>query len=153
MPLSNSKNFYYVLIKDFVRCLTNKTQDHGKKHFWQYYLQCFSRSKVLECHTKNCLVISCTKSVLFTVGRASISCQNFKRSAKAPFLTFDNFECVLISSTDYIDFGPSAKNYYDRIVCSYGYKLICVDGQYSKPCKFLNDMIEENECCSKAIEI
>ena len=27
----------------------------------------------------------------------------------------------------YINFGPKTKKYQDHIVCSYGYKLICVD--------------------------
>ena len=43
-----------------------------------------------------------------------------------------NFECVLIPSTDYIDFDPNTKKYQDHIVFSYGYKLICVDDRYSK---------------------
>ena len=61
---------------------------------------------------------------------------------------------VLISSTDNIDFGPKAKNYQDHIVCTYGYRLICVNKLYSKLCKtyfgedaidkFLNDMIKES---------
>ena len=50
----------------------------------------------------------------------------------------------------------------NHIVCSYGYKLICVHDRYSKPYKtyfdkdaidrFLNDMIKEGEYCSKVIE-
>ena len=35
--------------------------------------------------------------------------------------------------TTLTDFGPNAKIYQDRIVCSYCYKLICVDDRYSKP--------------------
>ena len=60
--------------------------------------------------------------------------QNFKRLTKAPFRIFDEFECVLISSTN-IDFGSNTKKYEDHIVCSYDYKLICVYERYSKPYK------------------
>ena len=31
--------------------------------------------------------------------------------------------------TDYIDFGPNINKFQGHIVCSYGYKLICVDEQ------------------------
>ena len=85
--------------------------------------------------------------------------QNFKRLTKAPFIIFDEFECVLLSATNNIDFGLNTKKYKDHIVCSYDYKLICVYERYSKPYKtyfgenamekFLNDMIKESEYCSK----
>ena len=32
--LSTSKKFHYILIKDFNRCMTNKTKHHGKKLFF-----------------------------------------------------------------------------------------------------------------------
>ena len=41
-----------------------KTEHPGRKLFSQYFLQCFSRSRVLECHVKNSLGINHTKSVL-----------------------------------------------------------------------------------------
>ena len=44
---SNAKSPYYALIKDFDRFMTNKTKHHGKIHFFRYYLQWFSSSKVL----------------------------------------------------------------------------------------------------------
>ena len=75
------------------------------------------------------------------------------------FIIYDDFQYVLIPSTDNIDFGPNSKKYQDHIVCSYSYKLICADDQYSKPDKtyfgedaidkFLNDMMKESEYCSK----
>ena len=36
----------------------------NKKYFCRYYLQCFSGSKVLEFHVKNCLAFNYTKLVL-----------------------------------------------------------------------------------------
>ena len=45
-----------------------------------------------------------------------INFQNFIRLTKAPFITCDDFECVLIPSTDNIDFGPNTKEYQDHIV-------------------------------------
>ena len=51
----------YVLIKDVNRFMTNKPKLHGKKHFCQYILQCFSCSKILEYLVKTCLAINHTK--------------------------------------------------------------------------------------------
>ena len=76
-------------------------------------------------------------------------------------MIYGDFECPLIL-TDNIDFGPNIKKYPDHIVCSYGYKMICVDDRHSKLYKtyfgedridkFLYDMIKESEHCSKVIE-
>ena len=59
--------------------------------------------------------------------------------------------------TDNKNDGPNNKNHQDPIVCSYGYKLICVDEQYSRPYKtysgenttnrFINEMNESEYCC------
>ena len=77
-------------------------------------------------------------------------------------IIYCDLESILILSTDNIDFAPNTKKYQDHIVCSYGYKLVCLDDQYSKPHKAyfgeytigkcLNDMIKECEYCSKIIE-
>ena len=77
-------------------------------------------------------------------------------------IIYCDLESILILSTDNIDFVPNTKKYQDHIVCSYGYKLECLDDQYSKPYKAyfgedtigkcLNDMIKECEYSSKIIE-
>ena len=160
--LSSSKKSYYVLIKDFNRFMTNKTDHHVKKPFCWYFLQCFSSSRVLQCCLKICLAINNTKSVSLPEEIEYGNFQNFKRLTKALFIIYWDFECLLIPSTDNIDFGPDTKKYQNHVVCIYGYKLICVDGQYSKSYetyfgedaidKFLNDMIKETKYCSEMIE-
>ena len=62
---------------------------------------------------------------------------------------------MILPSTDNINLSPNTKKCRDNIVCSYGYKLISVDDQYSKPYKtylgddpidkYLNDMIKQKE--------
>ena len=37
----------YVYIKDFNRFMCSKTNKRNKKHFWKYYLQCFSNENSL----------------------------------------------------------------------------------------------------------
>ena len=71
----------------------------------------------------------------------------------------DDFEYVLILSTNNINFVPNTKKYQRDQVWCYGCKLLCVDERYSKPqktyfaedliVKFLNDMVKENEYCIK----
>ena len=53
--------------------MTKKTKDYDKKHFCRYSLQYVSSSKVLECHTKHCLAINHTKSVLMPEEGAGIN--------------------------------------------------------------------------------
>ena len=82
----------------------------------------------------------------------------FKRSTKAPFIIYADFECVLIPSTDNINSAPHNKKFQDHFVCSYGSKLICVNERYNKTYetysgedpidKFLNNMVNESEHCS-----
>ena len=59
----------------------------------RFYLECFSSSKTLEYHVKNCLEIIHTKSVLLLKEDEHVNFQNFKR--KAPFISYRDFECVL----------------------------------------------------------
>lgn len=40
---------------------------------------------------------------------------------------------ILNVSNDYFEFCTIIKIYHDPIVCSNGYKLICVDEKYNKP--------------------
>ena len=58
---------------------------------------------------------------------------------KATFVIYGDFECVLIPVADNNDLGPSTEKYQNHFVCSYGYKLICVDERYSKPYKTFLD--------------
>ena len=76
---------------------------------------------------KNCLATNHTKGVLLPKEGTYISLQNLKKLTNAPFIIYGDFVCVLIPSNDVINFGPNTKKYQDHIVCSYGYKSICVD--------------------------
>ena len=111
---------------------------------------------------QNCLAINHIKSVLLPEEGGFINFENFKRWTKALLIICDDFECVLIPSTDNINFGPNTKKRKYCIVCSYSYKLICVDEGYMKPYKTylgadaldkcFNVMIKENKSFSKINE-
>ena len=68
-------------------------------------------------------------------GNECVNLQNFKILIKARFIKYGCFECVLMPSTDNIDFGPNTKKYQDHIFWNCGYKLICVNNWYNKPYK------------------
>ena len=56
--ISNGLVSHYVYIKDFDRCMFNKTKYKGKKYFCKCCLQCFSSKNLLSEHKKDCLVIT-----------------------------------------------------------------------------------------------
>lgn len=71
-----------------------------------------------------------------------------KRLMKTPFILHDEFECVLVPSTDNIDFFPKAIKYQGHIVCADGCNWIWLmtdivnlgeDAIYT----FLNNMIKK----------
>ena len=88
----------------------------------------------------------------------------FERKIKSPFMTYADFESILVPE----DNGKQNPNesytnkYQKHIACSYGYKLICVDDEFSKPFKsylgedaiynFISSLIEESKCCSDVIK-
>ena len=51
-------NNHYVLIKDFSRLMFNKTKSKTKKWFCKSCLQSFSSEKILNEHSKDCLLIN-----------------------------------------------------------------------------------------------
>ena len=160
--LTNSKNSRDVLIKDFNRFMTYEIKHHGKKTFADIVYSAFLAQKVFKYYVKKCLVINHTKVLLLEEGEY-VNFHNFKRLAKALFVSYGDFECVLIPSTYNIYFLRNTKKYQYHIGCSYGYRLIYVDDRYSKPYKtyfgknaidkFLNNIIKESEYCSKTVEI
>ena len=48
--ISENNKLDYVYIKDFNRFMFNKTKQTTKKHFCRYYLQCFSKERILSKH-------------------------------------------------------------------------------------------------------
>ena len=107
-------------IQNFNRFMTNKTKHHSKKHFCWYCLQCFSSSKLLEWHVRNCLPINHTKSVFLPEEGQYLVFWIFRRLIKAPFIIYADVECVLILLAYSIKFGPNTKRYNGYIVHSYG---------------------------------
>ena len=111
----NGKNLDYVLIRDFIRFMTIGTKHHSQNHSCWYWLQYFSTCKK---NIKNCQAINHTKSV-----------------SLPPLIKYANFKSILKHRTNDNNDDSNTKNISYHIACSYDYKLVCVDEQYSRPYK------------------
>ena len=90
--------------------------------------------------------------------------KNYERKIKSPFVIYADFESILVAESNRKQ-NP-ARSYTNKfqkhIACSYGYKLVCVDGEFSKSFlaylgedaayNFINSMIEESKYCSDVMK-
>ena len=74
-----------------------------------------TNKRALECRLKDFLAINHTKSVLLSEENEYLSFQKIKRLTKAAFIIYGDFKCVIIPSTDNINFGGSTKKCQDHI--------------------------------------
>ena len=130
--ISNDFTNHYVYIKDFNRLMFNKTRYKGKKYFCKSCLQCFSSESVLDSHKKDCLLINGGQNV--KLEKVFIEFKNFNRQIPVLFKIYADFECLLKSADSGFDNDcfSYTKKYQDNIPCSYAYKFVCVNNEYSK---------------------
>ena len=79
----------------------------------------------------------------------------------APKLHYNaNFECNLKGAKIYEGYYP--KNYQNYITCSFAYKVVCIDGKFSKPIvafraknlayEFIKAILEEYKYCKNLMK-
>ena len=153
-------NGHYVLIKDFNRFIFNQTKHKNKKHFCFHCLQCFSSEAVLQKHKQDCLTINGMQAVRMPKEKV-LKFTNFYKQLKAPFVIYADFEAIneKVSGPEPNSAGSFTHKYQKHTDCSYGYKLVCVDPQFSKPVKlyrgpnavykFIESVIDEVDYCQK----
>ena len=105
--ISNGFVFHYVYIKDFNKFMFNKTKHKGKKYFCKNCLQCFSSENVLLERKEDCLVINGKQNVKL---EGFTSFKNYSRQIPVPLKIYADF---------------------DHVLCSFAYKVVCVDNKYS----------------------
>ena len=120
---------HYVYIKDFDRFMFHKTKNKNKKWFCRSCLQCFSSESVLIKHKENCLSINGKQSVKLEKG--IIKFENYFKQIPVPFKIYADFECNLKTVESYE--GSYSKKYQYHVPCSFAYKLVCVDDEFTKP--------------------
>ena len=110
----------------------HKTKNKVKKWFCKSRLQCFSSKYVLTENKEDCLSINGKQSVRLEKG--TIKFKKYFKQLPVPFKIYADFECNLERVETYE--GSYPKKYQDHIPCSFAYKLVCVNDQFSKPIVF-----------------
>ena len=129
-----------------------------KKDFCKSCLQCFSSKNVLTEHNEVCLSINWVQSVRLKKG--TIELKNYFKEIPVQFKVYADFECNLESVKSYED--SYSKKYQDHILCSFAYKLICVNDKFTKPIivfrdqnaayQFIKAILKEHEYCKKVMK-
>ena len=109
-------------------------------------------------HKKVCLSINGVKSVRLEKG--TIEFKNYFKQIPVPFKIYADFECNLKSVESYE--GSYSKKYQDHIPCSFAYKLVCDDNEFTKPIivfrgenaayKFIEKILKEYEYFHKVMK-
>ena len=110
-------------------CFTKQKIKTKKKYFCESCLQWFSIKNVLTKHKEVCLSINGAQSVRLEKG--TIEFKNYFKQIPVPFKIYAGFECNLKSVESYE--GSYSNRYQDHILCSFAYKLVCVDDKFTKP--------------------
>ena len=135
----------------------HKTKNKNKKWFCKSCLQCFSSKSVLIKHKENCLSINGKQSVKLEKG--IIKFENYFKQIPVPFKIYADFECNLRGVESYE--GSYTKKYQDHVLCSFAYKVVCVDDRFTKPnvvyrdenaaYEFIKVILKEYRYCRKVM--
>ena len=153
--LIDDDNSHYVYIKDFNRFTFHKTKDNNKKLIYKKYLHCFTSENIIIKHIEDCLSINGVQ--LTGVEQGITEFQNYLKQLAVPSKIYANFECNLENTEIYE--GSYTKKYHDHALCSFAYKVICIDDKFSKPIvayrgenpayKFIKEILKEYKYCQK----
>ena len=153
--LIDENKSHYVYIKDFDRFMFHKTKNKNKKWFCKSCLQCFSSENVLVKHKEDCLSIRSQQSINLEEG--TIEFRNYFKQLPVPFKIYADFECNLKNVECYE--GTYTKKYHEHVLCSYAYKVVCIDDKYSKSIvgknaayEFIKSILKEHKYCKKIMK-
>ena len=121
-------------------------------------MQCFSRKNMLTKHKKVCLSINGAQSVRLDKGTTEF--KNYFKQIPVPFKIYADFECNLKTVESYE--GSYSKKYQYHVPCSFAYKLVCVDDEFTKPIvvfrgenaayEFIKSILKEYQYCKKVMK-
>ena len=117
---------HYLYIKDFGRFMLHKAKNKNKKYFCKSCLQYFSSKNGLNNHKEVCLSINGAQSV--RLEKETTELKNLIKQILVSFKIYSDFECIFNSAESY---EGCSKKYQDHILCSFAYKLVCVDDIFS----------------------
>ena len=107
---------------------------HGRKHFYRYCLQAFSTKKIWKCNLKDCFKINIKSRIIIPKKGKNVKIRNFSRKINPPFINYTDFENILVPENNGKQNPEESytEKYQKHIACSYGYKLLCIDGKFAK---------------------
>ena len=136
-----------------------------EKLFCCFYLQAFSTEEILKHHIKDCFKISGKQRIMMPKKGEYVKFENYERKIKSPFIIYAGFEIIWVPEDNGQQKSKRSytNKYKKHIASSYGYILVCVDDNFSKPFKTYlgndtvynfknNDNIEESKYCSDVMK-
>ena len=108
-----------------------------RKHFVCYSLQALRTEEMLKRHVKDCFKVNGKQMIKMPKKGEYGRFNHYERKIKSPFIIYADFECILVLEDDQKQ-NPDesyASKYQKHVVCSYGYKLVCVDDKFRKSFK------------------
>ena len=133
--------------------MCNKAKNKNKKYFCKCF-HCFSSGNVLIEHKENWLIINGKLSVKLKSG--SISFKNYFKQLPVSFKIYADFECIFkkVESSSKNN-GSYTEKYQDHIPCSFAYKVVCANNNFSKKfvlCSGKNAAYRFTDFCKKMIK-
>ena len=135
-----------------------------RKHFCRYCLKAFSTEEILKSHIKDCFKINGTQRIIMPKKDEYVKFRKYERRIRSPFTIYTNFESILMPEHNGKQNPEESytNKYQEQIACSYGYKLVCVDDEFSQSFKiylgedvlynFINSMTKESKYCIEVIK-
>ena len=109
-------------------------------------------------YKKACLTINGAQTVILEKGTTEF--KNHFRQILVPFKIYADYECNLKIVEIYE--GSDSKKYQNHVLCSFAYKLVCVDDEFTKSIvvfrgenaayKFIEAILKEYQYCEKVMK-
>ena len=121
-------------------------------------LQCVSSENILTKHKEDCLSINDNQFV--KVEEGTVEFEIYFKQIPVPFKVYADFECNLEGVESYE--GSYTNKYQDHVLCSFSYKVACIDDRFSKPVvvfrgenaayEFIKAIFKGYEYCKKVMK-
>ena len=127
---------HYCLIKDLNRFLSRIKSDGHKHYFCPYCLQGLTEERILNDHQPYCSTNGAKKAEFPIPGKNDIlEFKDFEKQLRVPFVIYADFETInrKIPSCASDPKQCSTTPLTQMEVCGFGYKVVSVNPQYTKP--------------------
>ena len=137
---------HYVLIKNLNTFIYNQTLHCDRKYFCRYCFQLFTTTQILQRNINDWLENSCEQMVKMVKKVETVKFKNYTRKIKSPFMIYLGFESISVPGNNGKQNPDESytNKYQNHVGCSFGYKIVCVDDQFSKVYKLYLGL----RCCS-----